>query len=59
LKNNQISISSNIADLLKEQDRRFDQLEKNDLELKNLLMNVFMSNLSDTVSANIKKRREE
>lgn len=58
LKNNQLNISNNIAGLLKEQDRRFDQLDKNDLEMKNLLMNVFMSNISDAVSANMRKHNE-
>lgn len=59
LKKNQENISKGVAELFREQDRRFDQLEKNDAELKNLLMNVFMTQTGESISAIMRKRDKE
>lgn len=59
LKKNQENIARGVSELFKEQDKRFDQLEKENAELKNLLMNVFMTQTGESISAIMRKRDKE
>lgn len=59
LRENQKQISSSVNDLFKEQDRRFDTLEKDISELKMLMHNSFMHQTGESISAILRKRHEE
>jgi len=58
LKRNQENISREVGELFKEQDRRFDQLEKENAEIKSLLMSALTRFSGDSISAIMRKRDE-
>lgn len=59
LKKNQEQIVSLTEQLFKEQDRRFDEIQRENDELKALFMNVFMNSSGESISAIMRKRNHE
>lgn len=58
LRENQKQISQGVSDLFKEQDRRFDELERESTEIKSLIMNLLMRTGNDeTMSAILRKNK--
>jgi len=56
LRKNQEQIASTINSLFKEQDRRFDEIERETLELKALLNNLVHSIHNETISSIMRRK---
>lgn len=59
LRANQQQISAGIADILKDQDRRFDELERQGAETKMLIHNLAANLSNETISSILRKKRED
>lgn len=56
LRENQKQINQGINELLKELDRRFDEIERENMEVKSLLTNLIMRSGDESISSIIRKR---